>query len=428
MIILRLIAALTLVYAIFSIIKKNSGLRFHPLSVFASIWIMVIWGTCSTIQFKVPFENVVYFAILIFASGITIFLCSYMKSIDHRCSCVEYQKTICSNYRAIKITLILCILFRILQLFYDLYIVKKLGGTISVVFGDAQWLRQAYLSYSSDAMPFGAKLVSNILNYFAEFGIIIAALLSYYEKKYFSVVLTLFFSLLHAVFTMSKMSFFMDICYVVSCFEVLINVNSDSRAGMSSLQQKKENKKMRRMFLIIGIGAIVLLGVVSMQRGYGTGDSFAKQLSTTFSKAITYLVTPTMAFFKVLDMNIDLSWGTKTFNVFFKLLGYEFSTFGAIDVGTEDSTVYTMSGMFYADFGMIGGLVLTVLFIILCSKIYIKVLNKFSIPGLSLFISLNTILMMSFFTWMGRITFFWTFPIFISIYSKFFFRRGENNV
>ena len=197
---------------------------------------------------------------------------------------------------------------------------------------------------------------------------------------------------------------------------------------MSSLQQKKENKKMRRMFLIIGIGAIVLLGVVSMQRGYGTGDSFAKQLSTTFSKAITYLVTPTMAFFKVIDMNIDLSWGTKTFNVFFKLLGYEFSTFGAIDVGTEDSTVYTMSGMFYADFGMIGGLVLTVLFIILCSKIYIKVLNKFSISGLSLFISLNTILMMSFFTWMGRITFFWTFPIFISIYSKFFFRRGENNV
>lgn len=55
---------------------------------------------------------------------------------------------------------------------------------------------------------------------------------------------------------------------------------------------------MRRMFLIIGIGAIVLLGVVSMQRGYGTGDSFAKQLSTTFSKAITYLVTPTMAFLK----------------------------------------------------------------------------------------------------------------------------------
>lgn len=422
MIIWGLIATLTLIYIIFNIIKKNSGLKFHPLSIFASIWIVVIWGTCSTIQFKVSFANILYFAILIFASGITVFLCSYMKNIDCIYSCTEYQKMICKNYRTIKITLILCVIFRIFQLLYDLYIVKKLGGTLSVVFGDAQWLRQAYLNYSSYGMSFGAKLISNIFNYFAEFGIIIAALLAYYKKKYFSVVITLFFSFIHAIFTMSKMSFFMDICYVVSCFEVLINIKSDFTTEISRLQQKKENRKMLRVFFIIGIGIIVLLSVASMQRGYGTNATFSEQFFITFSKAIAYFVTPTMAFFKVLDMNIDLSWGTKTFNVILKLLGYKFSTFGAIDVGTEDSTVYTMSGMFYADFGIIGSLLCTVFFIIICSRVYIKVINKFSIPSLSLFISLNTILMMSFFTWMGRITFFWTFPIFVSIYSKIFFK------
>ena len=103
-------------------------------------------------------------------------------------------------------------------------------------------------------------------------------------------------------------------------------------------------------------------------------------------------------------------------HLFSKLSVAEYVALQSIEAISGDSAIY--GGKAY----------LTVLFIILCSKIYIKVLNKFSISGLSLFISLNTILMMSFFTWMGRITFFWTFPIFISIYSKFFFRRGENNV
>ena len=201
-------------------------------------------------------------------------------------------------------------------------------------------------------------------------------------------------------------------------------MNYDKYSSADIKKYSKKNKKQRiKLVLLLGAAAIILLLVASIQRGYAGDATFIERLSITISKAIAYFVTPTMAFFKVLDMNVAYSFGTKTFNVILKLLGYDFETFGAIDVGMEDSTVYTMSGMFYADFGIIGGIVLTVMFLALVDIFYRMTIKKFSFSRITWFVSLNTILLMSFFTWMGRISFFWLFPVFVTLYEKIFIKQ-----
>ena len=424
MIIVYLVLGFILTFFFYHIIFKNSGIKFHPLFIFIAIWILVIISTIYFIQFEVEFSNILFFSMLIIASVITILLCSFKKINDINLCQYYFKHYININYNILKITFFICVFFRFGQLFYDLFVLKKLGASLFSVFTDAQWLRQAYLNYSSYGMSFISKILSNILNYFSEFGVILSMVLLFSNRKYSYVIYSVVLSLFNSIFTLSKMAFFIDICYLVSTYLVVYVLFDNS--NQSTIETKKTKRKVKQLIVFGFIGIVTLLLLTSIQRGYGGELNFEGKILITLSKAIAYFITPTMAFFKVLSMtNIQYSYGTKTFNTFLKIFGFGFDNFGAIDVGTEDSTVYTMSGMFFADFGLLGCVFFTVIFIFLVNRIFFSTINSFSITKLSFFVMLNTILMMSFFTWMGRITFFWFFPIFVAFFEKFFLKGDK---
>ena len=390
----------------FKYIGNITKIKFHPLMILSTIWIFVFWGVFATIQFRASIGAIIIYILILISGALTITLCCFHKKKDKQFSTNEFLRIIGNNYNVLMKTLIICMVFRCLQLVYDAYVLKKLGVSVISIFGDSQPLRQAYLNYSSSGMSFIAVILSNVLNYFAEFGIVLSAIISSYKKKYFTVICSLILALLHSTLTLSKMAFFLDVCFVISTFMVTLNYNIIS----GNKKKEKEDKKNRtKLIIFMGVAIIGLLVLTSIQRGYGESTALSDNIRVTFEKAIAYFITPSLAFLKVLDMNITYSFGTKTFNVLLKLLGYNFENFGAIDVGSEDSTVYTMSGMFYADFSYFGAILLTVLTIVLCNHLYYRVYGNFKLSRLVLFISINTILMMSFFTWMGRITFFWSY-------------------
>jgi len=132
-----------------------------------------------------------------------------------------------------------------------------------------------------------------------------------------------------------------------------------------------------------------------------------------------------MAFQTIMDKNIDYSYGEKTFNPFFKLFGIEYKNFGSIDVGLSDTTVYTMPGVFYADFGFVGSLLFMCLFILLATLLFRKVIENFTISRLGIYMVINTILLFSFFTWLGRMTIFWFFPVVLFVYDKLFIKKYD---
>lgn len=414
---LNLMIILLVICLIFKVLQKNSNIIVHPLGIFASIWVVVLFCAKSISTFNISGDCIFSFISIVLSAIISIFICSFIKLNKNNSQYILFDNFLLSNYNNLYFTLILCIFFRLLQIIYDIYIITKLGASYLTVFGNSESLRQLYLYYSSNQMNLLAKIVSNILNYFAEFGIVLSVLVSKYNKRYIYLYLTLLLALLHSILTMSKMSFFVDICFVISCFIVLINLDRTRH------EQVINKKEIFKLISISTLFVIFLLILVSIQRGYSEYNNILDQVSIAYYKAISYLITPTLAFLKILDTDITFSWGTKTFNVFLKLFGYEFETFGAINVGIEDSTVYTMSGMFYADYGVVGSILLTSIIIFIISYVFYLTINKFTISKLAIFVSMNTALIMSFFTWMGRITFFWLFPIFIIVYSEIFFKE-----
>lgn len=388
---------------LYKYLKKKTNTYFSPLLLFNWIWITVIVNSAliSTKKFSMT-TNI--FVILIFISG-NLFFLMFSKRNNNDDLYKQIHKYYSTNKSKMKKMIIFCLLFRIMQIFYDIYVVNRLGASINMLFGNVEWLRFAYLNYSNN-IGIVFALITNILNYFAELGLIISAFLCFCEKKYFYLLINIILSFFHAIFTLSKMAFFIDLIFVIGIFFIFSNII-------------KINRKEKRVIVLVIVFIILSLIVTGTQRGYQNQDSSIEGIDNVIvAKTVSYFVTPCLAFKSLMDQEIDYSYGSKTFSPIYKFIGFSYETFGDIDVGFDDSTVYTLPGMFFADFGYIGCILLLFFYSFVVSKTYNKVFQKFSLFNLCMYLIFNMTLLLSFFTWMGRMTFYWIFPIFVFYVEK----------
>lgn len=417
-IIICLALCLLWIYPVMRIVKARTNTNLCPSTIVIIVWSFVICLTFVYSSMDIDAVTHVEMGIYWFTilSTSIIFSAGYIDKKYFKDSCIEilsYNSTI------IKRTIVVCWIFRALQLLYDLYVIRSLGGNFYALFSEAQGLRFAYLYYSRNRMTLLAKVISNVLNYVAELGVIIASIEGLFKKKYWKIIITMALSFMHTIFTMSKLAFFLDLCFLASAFVLFLN------SFQKQKESQKDIKRTRRIIIIAIIAMIVVLSVTGTQRGYNGRESKIDGIENiNVSKTLSYFISPYMAFEKLVDQGeVKFSFGGKTFNPIAKVLGVDYENFGAIDVGIDDTTVYTMPGMFFADFGLIGSAVMFTLFIYFSNRIFKRAMRQFSIANAGLYCVVNTMLIMSFFTWMGRMTFFWVFPVFILLYDTVFLRK-----
>ncbi|WP_412269042.1 O-antigen polymerase [Faecalibacillus intestinalis] len=242
---------------LYKYLKKKTNTYFSPLLLFNWIWITVIVNSAliSTKKFSMT-TNI--FVILIFISG-NLFFLMFSKRNNNDDLYKQIHKYYSTNKSKMKKMIIFCLLFRIMQIFYDIYVVNRLGASINMLFGNVEWLRFAYLNYSNN-IGIVFALITNILNYFAELGLIISAFLCFCEKKYFYLLINIILSFFHAIFTLSKMAFFIDLIFVIGIFFIFSNII-------------KINRKEKRLIVLVIVFIILSLIVTGTQRGYQNQDS-----------------------------------------------------------------------------------------------------------------------------------------------------------
>ena len=130
---------------LFKYLKKKTNTYFSPLLLFNWIWITVIVNSAliSTKKFSMT-TNI--FVILIFISG-NLFFLMFSKRNNNDDLYKQIHKYYSTNKSKMKKMIIFCLLFRIMQIFYDIYVVNRLGASINMLFGNVEWLRFAYLNY-----------------------------------------------------------------------------------------------------------------------------------------------------------------------------------------------------------------------------------------------------------------------------------------
>ena len=389
------------------ILKKLYKTYINPLSIFLSIWIIILF--LGNILEKVSIRNNVIIICIIIAYIIPciIFIKKY-KNINF------YIKPNVSDKNIEKL-IIITTTFRVFQLIFDAYIIYKIGGNICDLFNDSQWLRFVYLAREETTLTI---IIGNLLNYFSEFALILSAI--YFMKnniiKYLSINIIL--ALFNSIFTMSKLAFAIDILLVLGVF--LIFYNRKKILKYSYKDNKKRNSKKYIVIIIIFILFIYLLKIVATQRGYDNQVSKIEGITNvTLYKGILYFIGPFMAFNKLLSMDIKYNLGMMTFTPFLKNFMHFINNIDMIDIGIGEVNVYTIFGRFYLDFGVLGCIVLTMAFSFVFNIIYYKSIINPSITRIATLCILNTFIFMSFFDWIGQQTFFWLFPIFVLILTKF---------
>jgi oligosaccharide repeat unit polymerase len=403
-------------------LSRRTGTVSPPINLYIYIWVIVL---CSTALISNSTINLFYninIGILLLTPVCVFMLFSRRLKVEKLIN-NKYISDSFLNSFFFRSLISICVLFRVFQILKDYFVIKNLDGNILALLSDSQWLRIAYLNYSDKISGFIQKAEVNILNYMAEVGFFLSCIYAFKIRKYLFFVISIILSLVHSLVTMSKLAFFIDACIAISVYLIIVNLHKPTTIK----EMKKEKRTRRGLVFFIATFILILLIVTSMQRGYQNKTSGIEGIDNiVVSKAIAYVVTPFMAFRKILTQDIDYSYGAKTFNPFFKIFGIGFENFGTIDVGIDDSTVYTLPGMFFADFGYIGSFILLALYSFIVWWSYKRTIEYFTISRLSLFCMINVTLLMSFFTWMGRITFFWLFPVFVFVLEKFVLKIKKN--
>lgn len=399
-----------IIFFMYNYFKYKTKTKFSPVFVFCSIWMVVLVNSSLIYDVKTDIINLIFLAILWLSTLLSFMV--FQNKLNVKKLGYDIENFFYSNKVTIKRLILFCLIIRILQIIYDSIVINQLGASISMLFGEVQWLRFSYLSYSNNIGIVIALLV-NFLNYFSELGLILSALFGFKEKKYFYLLLNIFLSFCHSVLTLSKMSFFIDFIFVLGVFFILSNI----------IKIEKKERKVSIIGVLFIIFALIITGT---QRGYQKQESSIEGIDNVIvSKTVSYFVTPYLAFEKILSEDIDYSYGSKTFSPLYKVFGFDYETFGDINVGFDDSTVYTMPGMFYADFGYFGCIVLMFLYVRLVSYIYARTIRSFTFPIFIIYLVFNVTLVLSFFTWMGRMTFYWIFPVFCMVMDKLFFKHRK---
>ena len=384
------------------------------------IWTIVLLGVAffstinvsSRVQILMP---LFWAAILAFAFSIEVYCGKTKPNIE------KFDNIIIRNRKTLSITFYVGLVFNVARIIYEYQVIGDLGGGLDQLSVESQWLRMAYLDYSRNEMTLIEQIISNILSYGATIGLIASCLLSFFDGKMWRLFVYILFSVIGAVITMSKFSFILDLCYILSIYIIYRNIK------VRRIVKKRKEKRKYTLIIAATLSLIVLLfTIMGTQRGYESKSSNIQGVDNMIVfEGIAYTLTPYMAFQTIMDKNIDYSYGVKTFNPFFKLFGIEYKNFGSIDVGLSDTTVYTMPGVFYADFGFVGSLLFMCLFILLATLLFRKVIENFTISCLGIYMVINTILLFSFFTWLGRMTIFWFFPVVLFVYDKLFIKKYD---
>lgn len=389
-----------------------------PINVFLVIWGIVLTNSLFVLAPQIDVEALLYSLLFVVAFAIPAMFIHPKKNkklakLNMDDILVDKKKTF---EKLIQITLV----FRVIQIIYFYFVIRSLGGSISMIFGDAQGLRFAYLDYSSGISSLFFKIFVNIINYVSELGVLISALYSFKFRKMKYVIIAILLSLFSSIFSMSKLAFGIDVIFVLATIS-LFTYKDD-------LSSKFEKKRLRKVFMrtafSLAVVAFFLLTIVSVQRGYQNKVSGISSIDNiVIFQLIAYLVTPYMAFVKMLSWDINFSYGIRTFYPFLKGLDTSLQNFGSINVGIEETTVFTMPGVFYTDFGFLGSLVAVFIFSWIVNYSYKVMIEKRTFISYLVYSTLFVCLVLSFFTWMGRITFFWLFPLIATIIINLFIIR-----
>lgn len=385
----------------------------NPSSIFTTLWIFIL----VNLNFFVEIKDIPYIYLITVCFAFILPSIIYARLHDKIVINSEYLIKTNKNSQFIFKILIFTLFVRLLQLVYALYVINSLGGSISDLFNNAERLRFLYLARSSNVYQ---AILANILNYISELGVILGAIYSVSNKKYNITIGMLLLSLLYGVFTMSKLSFVIDVIFV---FTVLALFNS----GKNSKDKKKTKSK--SIYFFMSILVTLLLIIVSNQRGYEKQVSGIEYIeSVTVFKFVSYLIGPIIGFLEVLKMNIDHGLGIMTFTPFLrKILTYP-SQVHVINIGFTNINVYTLIGSLYIDFGYLGSILAMFLFSMLINYLFYRLKKKPTLTVISIYCIVNTAIVLSFFDWIGRQTFFWLFPIFVYIVEKFLIEKNEKIV
>lgn len=382
---------------------------FCPLNIFMVIWGFVFFNTFFVFSSVVDWNFFLYSILFVILFTIPSLLIRPKKTnID-----LIYNIDNLLLYKKGKIITFIkfSIFMRFIQIIYYYLVIRSLGGSIQSLFGDSQWLRFAYLNYSSGISSPIFKIIVNIINYVSEMGVIVSAIYSFKEKSIKYLIVAIILALFSSIFSLSKLAFGIDISFVLSTLSLFTYNNN-----MSLVNKKKFRKTIIRIVICLSIAIFTLLTIISKQRGYVNKEyGFEGFDNIILFELVAYLVTPYMAFNKIMTWNVDYSYGLRTFYPFFKSFQIQLQNFGAINVGIEDTTVYTMPGIFYVDFGLIGSLIGIFIFSIIVNYAYKFMVQRKTFGSCFLYSSIFVCLTFSFFTWMARITFFWLFPVISSI-------------
>lgn len=390
-----------------------------PINIFIIIWGFVLINSIFVFTNNIDIRQLLY-AFMFLISFIIPSIIIYPSSSIINKSNYTIDNLLISKKKKIEIFIYICLIFRFIQIVYYFLVVRSLGGSIKMLFGDAQWLRFAYLDYSANITSLFQKIIVNFINYIAEMGIVLSALYSFKFKKFKFLILTMFFALLSSIFSMSKMAFIIDAIFVLA----VLSLYTYKSKIIPLIERQKLTKLLIKTGIFVITLAFVLFVIIAKQRGYQNKQYSIEGIDNiVIFEIIAYLVTPYMAFNNILNWDIDYSYGVRTFYPFLKRFYIPLQDFGSINVGIEETTVYTMPGIFYVDFGFIGSLVCVFLFSILLNFSYKVMIEKRTFSSCITYCSFFVCLVLSFFTWMGRITFFWFFPVFSSIIFNFFISK-----
>ncbi|WP_419885075.1 O-antigen polymerase [Paenibacillus sp. B-A-8] len=388
------------------IFSKLYGDFFNPVSLFMLLWGIIVFNVFTIFEFS--FSSFLYFVVAFLSFILPTFIL-LKKFPDKRIVLLGSTPTQLEN---IKLILIICIIARFFQIIYDLSVFFELGGDINSIFGDAQSLRFRYLSKESGLFQ---NIITNFLNYFSELGVILSAIYYKSAKKYMFLIISIILALFHSTLTFSKFAFFLDVIFIVS----ILTIYTVPKV------ERKNTKQNNKMLILIGISVILLLNIISNQRGYDMQESRIPGIdSVLIYKVVTYFFGPTLAFLTLLDSNITHSYGIMTFTPFLRKV-LEYPSIGTINLGFFDTNVYTLFGSLYIDFGYFGSIFMIFVFSLVLNIIYIKLKSRMNIGLLSIYCILNSALYLSFFDWIGRQTFFWLFPVFVYIIDKLFITKKD---
>lgn len=398
--------------------KKKGRFVFYPSLVFSIVWIVVI---CFTISFsdrnlsqKIEIQIALLWGV-IFLSLVILSLQVGTPPKDQK----PIDTLIAKNIKVLEFSLLICVIFRFIQIVYNFSVIQRLGGSMLSIFYESQSLRAHYLLRD---MLFVEKIFQNLLNYFSELGVLLSSLFFFSRKKKNKFFLVIALSLLNSISTFSKLAFIVDLCFVISVLFLYINNFTSRKQSKSQIIANKRRTKI--VFLVLIILGIFLLFIAGFQRGYSKQESVIDGIdNVVISKAIAYMITPYMAFQVLLDSDFNYSWGARTFRPIARFFRISFQNFGNIDVGLDETAVYSILGVLYADFGYIGAIIFLIIFLAFADYIFLVTYRKFSITKLGLYSIINAVIILSFFSWVpGTITFFWVFPVFLLVFEKIFIK------